>query len=152
MSALAPSRKEITLYYKTHRSEFVVPEQIHVFHIVKNVDETENPDLALVTIKTALSELESGERFSTVADRHSDCAGNGGELGWVERGTMVEEFEKVAFNLPIGRCSSVFETRFGFHIALVVAKRGPGVLPLAAVYDQISNLLSSPSFWPGAKP
>lgn len=142
MSVRVPTRKEIALYYKTHRSEFLIPQQVHVFQIVKNVDETVDSDVALTSINTALSELESGEAFSAVADRFSDCAGNGGELGWIERGAMVEEFEEVVFNLAVGRYSSIFETRFGFHIALVTEKRGPGALPLALVSDQIANLLS----------
>src|SRR5436853_2633620 len=33
-----PTRKEIDLYYKTHRSKFHAPERIHALHIVKNVE------------------------------------------------------------------------------------------------------------------
>jgi parvulin-like peptidyl-prolyl isomerase len=55
---------------------------------------------------------------------------------------MVEEFEDVIFDLPIGKITPVFETRFGFHIATVTEQRGPGILPMSAVYDQISEYLA----------
>ena len=138
-----PTRKEIALYYKTHRSQFEVPEQIHVLHIVKNLDAATDREAAAATIQKALADLNNGMPFSQAADQYSDCAGNGGDLGWVERGIMVEEFEDVVFNLPLGEISTVFETRFGLHIALVTEKRGPGILPMSAVYDQIAEYLSA---------
>ncbi len=138
-----PTRKEIVFYYKTHRSRFHVPEQIRVFHIVKNVKEGSDRDAIAATMHKALQDLTSRIPFTQVADHYSDCSGNGGDLGWVERGVMVEEFESVVFDLPLGQISPIFESRFGFHIALVTEKRGPGILPVAAVYDQISEFLSA---------
>jgi parvulin-like peptidyl-prolyl isomerase len=142
LSSRGPSRKEVALYYKTHRSQFQIPEQIHVFQIVKNVDQTIVREEARALIEAAIHELRAGMPFGEAADCYSDCGGNGGELGWVERGVMVEEFEDVVFSLPVGEISPIFETRFGFHIALVTAKRGPGTLSLSAVYDQIAEFLS----------
>lgn len=138
-----PTRKEIAFYYKTHRSQFNVPEQIHVFHIVKNLDGTVDREAASAVMSKALEDLANGRSFSQAADQYSDCAGNGGDLGWVERGIMVEEFEDVVFALAVDQISPVFETRFGFHIALVTGKRGPGILPMSAVYDQIAEFLST---------
>jgi peptidyl-prolyl cis-trans isomerase C len=120
-----------------------VPEQLHVFHIVKNLDGTADREAASAIMQKSLDALASGTPFAEVADKYSDCGGNGGDLGWVERGVMVEEFEDVVFNLPVGKISSVFETRFGFHIALVTEKRGPGILPIGSVYEQIADYLSS---------
>lgn len=138
-----PTRKEIALYYKTHRSQFHIPEQIHVFQIVKNVDGTVDREIARALIEVAAQELQAGMPFGEAADRYSDCGGNGGELGWVERGVLVEEFEDVVFSLQVGEVSPVFESRFGFHVALVTGKRGPGTLPMSAVYDHIAELLSA---------
>ena len=138
-----PTRKEIAFYYKTHRSQFHVPEQVHVFHIVKNLDETTDRDAAFALIQKAADEIANGTPFAQIADQYSDCAGNGGDLGWVERGVMVEEFEAVVFELAVGQISPMFETCFGFHVATVTEKRGPGILPMGAVYDHIADFLSS---------
>jgi parvulin-like peptidyl-prolyl isomerase len=138
-----PTRKEIAFYYKTHRSQFNVPEQRHVLHIVRNLDGITDREIASATMQKALDDLATGTPFSRVADQYSDCSGNGGDLGWVERGVMVEEFEDIVFELQIGQISPVFETRFGLHIATVTEKRGPGILPISAVYDQIADYLMS---------
>jgi parvulin-like peptidyl-prolyl isomerase len=138
-----PTRKQVTQYYKTHRSQFRMSEQVHVLQIVKNLDGITDRERASAIMRKALDELSSGVPFSQVADQYSDCPGNGGYLGWVERGVMVEEFENVVFNLPRETISAVFETRFGFHIVLVTERRGPGILPMSAVYDQIVEFLST---------
>ncbi len=54
--------------------------------------------------------------FDKIASRESDCTRENGDLGAFGRGEMVEEFDKVAFNMKKGEISDVFETIFGFHI------------------------------------
>jgi peptidyl-prolyl cis-trans isomerase SurA len=68
-----------------------------------------------------------GEDFSTLAVLYSQDAGsakNGGELGFVPRGTLVPEFEAAAFRLKKGDISDVVETKFGFHIIQMIERRG----------------------------
>lgn len=75
-----------------------------------------------------LSLLDEGGDFEDLARRFSDDPGSaprGGELGWVRRGTMVEEFEDAAFRLGRGDMSGVVNTQFGTHIILVERIRGP---------------------------
>ena len=40
----------------------------------------------------------------------------GGELGFVNRGTLVPAFEQVAYTLGPGEISALVETEFGYHI------------------------------------
>ncbi len=64
----------------------------------------------------------AGEDFAELARAHSQDPGsaqNGGDLGWRRRGTFVEEFEDIAFVLPEGGISEVFETDYGFHVIQV---------------------------------
>jgi PPIC-type PPIASE domain len=136
-----PTRKEIDYYYKTHRSQFFAPERIRIAHIVKNVDEWTGRDRARTMIEQAQDELMRGASFDSVAQRHSDCGGNG-ELSWFSRGVMVEEFDEAVFRLEKGETSSIFETRFGFHIVRVLDRRPQGIPPLSEVYDEISALLT----------
>ena len=92
-----PTRKEIDLYYKTHRSKFHAPERIHVLHIVKNVESASERETASAAMQKIQERLKSGEDFGAVADVESDCKGNGGDLGWFPRGVMVDEFDDVVF-------------------------------------------------------
>jgi len=44
-------------------------------------------------------------------------------MGWVNPGSFVPEFEKVADEIEIGVLSEPFETRFGWHILEVTDRR-----------------------------
>ena len=68
-----------------------------------------------------------GEKFSMLARLYSDDPGSaskGGELGFVERGTLYPEFESVAFKLKTGEVSNVVQTRAGYHIIQMIERRG----------------------------
>lgn len=132
-----PSEKEIAAYYKKHRDQFRTPEMIRARHIVKNVDEHHDEESARAAIEQAESELRNGTSFEEIADSHSDCAGNGGDLGWFPRGEMVDEFEKAVFALPVGKVSTIFRSPFGFHLARLEGRKPEGVRPLAEVKEEI---------------
>jgi peptidyl-prolyl cis-trans isomerase C len=137
--AKRPTRKEIDLYYKTHRSQFRAPERVHVVHIVKNIDESTTREQALAVMNRAQEELDRGTPFPEVAEKFSDCGNNGGELGWFSRGVMVEEFEQVVFDLRPGETTGIFETRFGFHVARLIERRPEEILPLREIYEQLAE-------------
>ena len=73
---------------------------------------------ALEQITQLRKELENGADFAELAQRLSDCPScdDGGDLGFFQRGDMVPEFDKVAFDLSPGTVSNVVETAFGFHL------------------------------------
>jgi peptidyl-prolyl cis-trans isomerase C len=67
-------------------TRFPRPEIVNAAHIVKHVDELHWEADARAGTEAALAALERGEPFAAVADRYSDCKGNGGDLGSFERG------------------------------------------------------------------
>lgn len=67
-----------------------------------------------------------GEPFEELARRYSDDPGSGslgGELGWIQPGKMVVEFEQQMDKLAINEVSEPFESRFGWHIVQVQERR-----------------------------
>jgi parvulin-like peptidyl-prolyl isomerase len=132
-----PKRKDIAEHYRRHREQFRAPETIRAAHIVKHVNETRDEQAARAAIDAAAAELRAGAGFEEVADRHSDCAGNGGDLGTFPRGQMVDEFDDVVFEMEIGAVSPVFRTPFGFHIAKLIDRQPPRVKPLPEVEKEI---------------
>ncbi|MEO0183730.1 MAG: peptidylprolyl isomerase [candidate division WOR-3 bacterium] len=75
--------------------------------------------------------LMGGADFATVAKEFSDdenSGKNGGMLGRIKKGEMIEEFERVIFNLKPGVISQPFPTRFGYHIVEVLNKGTDWVL------------------------
>ncbi len=66
--------------------------------------------------------VEKGEIFADVAREVSDCPSKaqGGDLGEIGHGQMVQPFEYYAFTTPKGQVSPVFLSPFGYHILKVI--------------------------------
>jgi parvulin-like peptidyl-prolyl isomerase len=131
-----PSQTDIETYYEQHKERFKSGEQLRVAHIVKYVNWQTDEATALQTMEKAKGELNDGAPFESVVDRYTDCADSGGDLGYIMKGQLVEEFEDVVFNLGIGQVSDIFRTRFGFHIAKVYDRKPPMVPPFKEVRQQ----------------
>ncbi|CAH1958882.1 unnamed protein product [Acanthoscelides obtectus] len=76
----------------------------------------------------ALEKLKAGQKFPEVAMAYSeDKARQGGDLGWMTRGSMVGPFQDAAFALPISSVNNPvytdppIKTKFGYHIIMVEA-------------------------------
>ncbi len=136
-----PSQAAIQKYYEENQEQFKSGERARVAHIVKYVNWQTDEQTAYEVISQAYEELKSGVAFEAVVDKHTDCADSGGDLGFVMKGQMVEEFEDVVFNLGAGQISDIFRTRFGFHIAKVYAREPAAVASLEEVKDRITELL-----------
>ena len=77
---------------------------------------------ALARAESVLVQLRHGADFETLARRNSDDPGTreqGGDLGWFRRGTMVDAFDRVAFNLRPGAISEPVLSPFGYHLIKV---------------------------------
>uniref|UniRef100_A0AC11CMF3 Peptidylprolyl cis/trans isomerase, NIMA-interacting 4 n=1 Tax=Ovis aries TaxID=9940 RepID=A0AC11CMF3_SHEEP len=81
-------------------------------------------------ILEAMEKLKSGMKFNEVAAQYSeDKARQGGDLGWMTRGSMVGPFQEAAFALPISVLDKpVFtdppvKTKFGYHIIMVEGRK-----------------------------
>jgi parvulin-like peptidyl-prolyl isomerase len=136
-----PSKEDIWQYYDQNKEQFKSPEQIRVAHIVKHISWQTDEAAAQNIITKAKDELKKGAVFETLVQKYSDCPENGGDLGYITRGQMVEEFDDVVFNLDVGRTSDVFHTRFGFHIAKVYDRKPEAIPDIKEVKDQIVNEL-----------
>jgi len=117
--AADPTDDEISKFYEENKENFKTPQRVRVSHIVKHLDWQTDEKTAQEIMDGALKELETGTPFEKLAAQHSDCPDSGGDLGYIVKGQMVEEFEDVVFNLGVGSYSGIFRTRFGFHIAKV---------------------------------
>ncbi len=74
--------------------------------------------------------VKGGEDFSALARLYSQdpvSAREGGDLGFMDRGSLVKEFAAAAFKLKPGELSSVIETEFGFHVLQLIERRGEQV-------------------------
>lgn len=81
-------------------------------------------------IAEAMEKLKAGQGFNEVATAFSeDKARDGGNLGWMVRGSMVGPFQEAAFALPISSLSKPVytdppvKTKHGYHIIMVEGKK-----------------------------
>ncbi len=81
-------------------------------------------------VSDILSEIQNSNKdFSYFAKKYSEDVGsseNGGDLGWILKGQMIEEFEDVVFSLKENELSDVFKTKYGYHIAKVSSRASIG--------------------------
>ena len=117
----------IELTEKRSIEDFMIP-QYKTRHILVKPN-------ALVTKTQALNrinqlkmrlEIDGDVIFSDMAKNNSDdrtSALQGGDLGWVNEGQMVPEFDEIMTAIEVGVISPPFESEFGFHILQVVEKR-----------------------------
>jgi peptidyl-prolyl cis-trans isomerase C len=128
-----PDEPTLRKYYKKHRSEFVVPEQVRVRQIVvKDRQEAEG----------LLRRIKRGDSFEELARRHSigPEAEMGGDLGFFGRGDMPEEFD-VVFSLKAGEASTIVQSPYGYHIFQVVAKKGQSESNFDEVKEQVRKMM-----------
>ncbi len=124
------SDADLQKFYDENKDKFRSGDQVRASHILLKT-EKEAQDV--------LAQLKAGGNFEDLARKYSvDPAGSkGGDLGWFGKGSMIPEFEKVAFSLKQGETSGIVKTKFGYHIIKLTGKRAAGILPLAEVKDQI---------------
>lgn len=125
---------EIKDFYDKNKIYFKKPDTIKVSHILlKTQKEAEE----------ILNMLKAGKNFETLAKEKSTCpsAKAGGDLGWVEKGQMVKEFDDAAFLLNEGQISSIIKTKFGYHVIKVFKKIIGQYAPLKEVKSQIIDEL-----------
>lgn len=138
-----PTQAEIAAHYRQFAQTFYVPETLRAAHIVKNVDETATEEQAQAAILGIADQIKQGADFAELADRHSDCPGDGGDLGFFAQGEMVPEFDRIVFAMRPGEVSPVFRSLFGFHIAKVLERRPPRTPSLNEVRQRIEQELWS---------
>ena len=136
-----PSRESIAEYYEENKEQFRTPEQIRVAHIVKYINWQTDEKSACDAIKQAREEVNNGIAFELLVDKYTDCPDSGGDLGYITKGQMVEEFEDVVFKLGSGEVSDVFRTRFGFHIAKLYDRKPAVLLSTEEVKGRIAEEL-----------
>jgi len=92
-----------------------------------------------------MKRIQDGEDFALLAKRFSEDpnAESGGDIGYIERGSVLKEIEDAAFSLNEGEVSKPFWSSKGIHI-IKVEKRLEGGLEDAR--DEIKKILMEEAF------
>ena len=139
---------EVSEYYQKHTEDFRHPDLVKTSHILVRVQEgaaDEQDRRAKQRAETILARVKKGEDFARLAKEYStdSSASQGGDLGFMQRGQLVPEYEDAAFSLPAGGVSDLVRTQFGYHIIKVTEKKKEGLATLAEVQQQLTEFLKS---------
>ena len=105
--------------YKTH----------HILIEIKPSEESEKKSFEK-TMKVK-NEILSGLSFEEAAKKYSADPGSkdqGGNLGYVPRGTFVKEFDRVVFTVEKNILTEPIKTQYGYHLIEVLERTGEKVL------------------------
>jgi len=140
--------EEIGDYYSRHRQIYEGREAVRLQQILlmlpRDADE-ETRDRLRGQAEEILGKLKKGESFGLMAARYSQgpAAQTGGDLGFVEKGTLIPVVDEAAFKLKENELSPVIESSVGFHILRITDRRGKGVKPLTAVREEIKEEITN---------
>jgi peptidyl-prolyl cis-trans isomerase SurA len=138
------SPTKIEDFYRKHRDLFTTKEEIKLRMImISGQKDTGNAQAQKALAEEVLGKLASGGEFEQVAQIYSEDSTkeNGGDWGWIQRNTLAAPLEKFAFNMPVGRISSIIDYAGNYYILKVEDKRGGTTKSLAEARSDIEKKL-----------
>lgn len=148
LNRVAVSDRDIKKYYRVNQKQFWTPGKVHALHILFILDDKLTPGerrIKEAKAKDVLGKIRGGAEFEKMAKLFSeDLSGaSGGDLGILEKGKMVAEFEEAVFALKNGEVSGIVKTPYGLHI-IKAQKVYPGnTIPFDDVKNNIERLLKA---------
>lgn len=103
----------------------LVIQQTHARHILLKPSEMLSDSDAQRRLSDLKERLDNGGSFDELARQYSEdgTASKGGDLGWVNPGDTVPDFEKAMNALAPGETSPPVRSPFGWHIIQVIERR-----------------------------
>ena len=127
------SESEIAQFYSDNEVDYTHPGRVRLRRIFLGAS-SDPAERARVKARLASlqEEITLGANFSELAQTYSEGpeAKNGGLVGWVMRGDLVQALDSVTVDLAQGDVSEPVETQFGFTLLLAEEKVAAGVTPL----------------------
>lgn len=139
--------EDIERYYRLNSKKFTTEERVRLRHILLSLPQgapEERYGEVLLQAREIRQRALAGEDFGRLARAYSEGAGaaEGGDIGWVKRGSLLKEIEEVAFQkLSVGEVSEPMQTGLGIHLIKLEEKDPGRPLPLAEVRGKIRDEL-----------
>ncbi len=130
-----PDYTEIKAYFESDPNRFKAPEKVKFRQIVC---------LTRKEARQLHARIRAGENLADLAREYSvgPEAENGGQVGWIPKGTMDETLDKTLFSMAPGEVSPVTKGASGYHIFEVISRRPGGLQEFSEVIDDIEQELS----------
>lgn len=115
----------LKLLEKRGKDTTKVVQQTRARHILVKTNEVVSDADAQSRLRQLKERIDNGADFAELAKVHSDdlSASKGGELGWINPGDTVPEFERAMDSLQPGELSLPVQSPFGWHLVQVLERR-----------------------------
>ena len=133
--------------YESNKHRYTnLERQVRARHILLKAGSYASPEQKAEAKKKAESlrkRIANGESVAVLARKFSGdpiTAQNGGDIGFLKKGTMPEAFDEVLFAMEVDEISEVVETPYGFHVIEVIAIR-EGDVPMDEAKRELAQEL-----------
>ena len=129
LSKIKVSKKDVYSFFETFKDSLpffpTEAKMRHLLLIPEASDSTKKETVSLLKkIKERINEGEDFERLASSFSMDPGSKKKGGDLGWVKRGSLLKNFEEVAFTIKTNTISEPIETEVGYHILEVFERKG----------------------------
>ncbi|MHB8345957.1 MAG: SurA N-terminal domain-containing protein [Acidiferrobacterales bacterium] len=140
-----PAEQALKRSYENNIARYTTPEERRASHILIALPPNASPqaaDKALLEAQNIRTRLLRGANFARLAKKYSAdtvSAAKGGDLGFVEPGSLDKNFVTALFGLKKpGDISEPVRTKFGYHIIKLTAIRPAVIIPFAKARPQVA--------------
>lgn len=143
------SDEDVERYYKLNAKNYRSGDRARIRHILLSLPEKAPDDRVQAAMSRAQElyrRIRAGEDFGALAREFSQGAGHadGGDIGWVNRGTLISGIEEAAFQkLTVGQVSEPFRTSMGIHIVKLEGREAGAPVALTTVAPRIKEELTN---------
>ena len=137
-SGVQVTRDDAESFYLTHKEMFGRSLMVHAAHIL--LDTQGEAEMAADEAKKAGTDFG---RLAQSISKDTATRVNGGDLGWIARGSMDPAFESAAFGLKSGQVSGVVKASEGYHVIKVLERREASTPSFAECEQDVMRVLLS---------
>lgn len=124
---------EVKEFFDANKEKLAQPESVRLRHILVGSEKEANDFLVAIKAGADFGKLASQVSLDSATKE------KGGDLGFISKGLVIPEVEKVAFSLKPGEVSGVLKTQVGFHILKVEESKQAK----AAAFDEVKKDLKT---------
>jgi peptidyl-prolyl cis-trans isomerase D len=146
MQQVEVTEEDLRAEYRGNESRYKGREERRAAHILLQVDSSAGKDAEdrnLEKARQLRERLQQGASFAQLAREYSDDPGSaeqGGDLGYVSRGGMVEAFEQALFSLEEeGSVSEPVRSPYGYHLVKLLDIRKGESRSFSEARDEIAD-------------
>jgi peptidyl-prolyl cis-trans isomerase SurA len=125
--SVSVSRHEVEQFFELYKDSIPPqPEGVKLAHVLLAIEPSSAVEDSVREFAIELRQrILDGADFATISAQYSSlgAGANGGDLGYVSRDDVVEDFARAAFGLEKGGISGVVRTQFGFHVIMCEDKQ-----------------------------